>query len=127
MRKLALLGTTLAAGALLTTLGATGAQASPITAQSSSYVKCGKSNVHFTWKEGWSSTKIYFNNHCTKGKLIRAAVVSRNYRVDHYQYWCRPLDTHGGTKGNKKFGSPDDGYHVWKVLAGHKNKYCKVH
>jgi hypothetical protein len=134
MRTLAVLGTAAAAGLSLTLLGgpAQAASSSPITAQASASITCGKgvggnAKVNFSWKEGWSSTTIYFNNHCTKGKTITAAVVSRNYRVDHWQYWCRPLDTRGQTKGKKKFGSPDDGYHVWKVLRGHSNKYCHVH
>ncbi|MEV4013381.1 hypothetical protein AB0J35_23030 [Nonomuraea angiospora] len=84
----------------------------------------GKRKVNFSWEKGNATTKIYFNNHCKKGKKITAAVVSRNYRVDHWQYWCRPLDTNGRTNGNKKFSN--SGYTVWKVLRGHKNKYCKV-
>ncbi|MEV4360444.1 hypothetical protein [Nonomuraea sp. NPDC049625] len=147
MRTFQLIGTTVAAVFGATMLAGPAAQAAPApataaarsafaaTADSTAMrlaeasIRCGKGlggkrKVNFSWEKGNATTKIYFNNHCKKGKKITAAVVSRNYRVDHWQYWCRPLDTNGRTKGNKKFSN--SGYTVWKVLRGHKNRYCKV-
>ncbi|GAA1559926.1 hypothetical protein GCM10009678_48580 [Actinomadura kijaniata] len=100
-----------------------------VSAKGSSSIKCGagyggNAKVNFSWSRGTSTTKIYFNNHCKKGKKITATVVQRRAEVSAsgktYKYWCRKFDTNGKTKGNKKFGT--DYYYVWKVVRGHTVK-----
>ncbi|MEV0405867.1 hypothetical protein [Actinoallomurus sp. NPDC050550] len=133
MRSLKLLGTTAAAGFAVALLGAPAqaapaAKSTPITIQGKSAIHCGKGyggnkTVTFSWKQATYSTTFYFNDHCTKGKLITAAVVTRHNFSGHWKYLCIPLDTHGQTHGKKKF---EPRYKVWQVLRGHSNKYCKV-
>jgi hypothetical protein len=140
MRALKLAGATAATGFALTMLASPHAQAAPAaptvkaaavaSATQHTTIPCGKGlggkkTVKFHWNEGSWTTKIFFTNDCTKRKTITAAVVMREYSYQKWGYYCFPFDTHGQTHGNKKF--PSERYlHVYTVLRGHSNKYCKV-
>src|SRR5262249_34560189 len=109
MRIIKLAGIAAATGFALAMLAAPSAQAAS-TAKgvypSKASVTCGKGRggnktVNFHWKRGSRTTTIYFNNHCTKGKTIKASVVYFAGSVGRPE--CYHLDTHGQTSGRKKF------------------------
>ncbi|MCW2912408.1 MAG: hypothetical protein JWN52_476 [Actinomycetia bacterium] len=134
MRTLKLAGATAATGFALTMLASPHAQAAPAvkaavvaSATHHATIRCGKGlggnkTVKFHWSAGFATTKIFFTNDCTKRKTITATVVVREYGYEgRVSYLCLPLNTHGQTHGNKKFG-----LHVYTVLRGSPRStfYC---
>ncbi|WP_067487049.1 hypothetical protein [Actinomadura hibisca] len=142
MRTIKLLGATAATGIALTALSAPSAHAAPaapaapakaatvaasdLHATATASVKCGpgkggNKRVNFSWQKGSVSTKVYFNNHCTKGKRIPATVWARAKKgPGGYVYNWKCLNTNGGTKGNKKFSTGR--FSIYKIVKDNKCK-----
>ena len=82
-------------------------------------IKCSKhssARVNFSWKNGWETTTLYFNNHCTKGKRITAAI---KWAPVDGKPWYECFSTNGKTKGKHKFG------HRTRIAdINTKTKYC---
>ncbi len=76
-----------------------------------------KSRVNFSWKTGYSSTKIYYNNHCLGGTKIKAAFKSWNDGSTPF-YKCVTFE--GMTQGTYKFA------HINEIMDVNKDtKKCK--
>ncbi|MEU9125422.1 hypothetical protein AB0C96_37300 [Streptomyces sp. NPDC048506] len=100
-----------------TTLAALAAKAPPKSGKDS--IKCNESNarVNFSWKNGWSSTTVYYNNHCLGGTRITAAFKFYNDGSTPF-YKC--VTFQGDSQGKYKFA------HINEIMDINKDtKKCK--
>jgi hypothetical protein len=82
-------------------------------------IKCNENNsrVNFSWKTGYQSTKIYYNNHCLGGTKIKAAFKFWN---DGSTPFSKCVTFEGMTKGTYKFA------HINEIMDVNKDtKKCK--
>ncbi|MFI0818684.1 hypothetical protein ACH4TX_22740 [Streptomyces sp. NPDC021098] len=65
-------------------------------------VKCNEnsSRINFSWKTGYASTKVYYNNHCLGGFKTKVAFKFWN---DGSTPWYKCVSFEGMTKGTYKF------------------------
>ncbi|KAK1181997.1 hypothetical protein B7755_029970 [Streptomyces sp. NBS 14/10] len=113
MRTLISAGATLAAAGLTFGLMSAPAFAAPAPTASAAQaappksgkdsIKCNESNarVNFSWKTGWTTTTVYYNNHCLGGTRITAAFVFYN---DGSTPMYKCVTFQGMTQGKYKFG-----------------------
>ncbi|POX42681.1 hypothetical protein C3486_03665 [Streptomyces sp. Ru73] len=82
-------------------------------------ITCNESNarVNFSWKTGWSSTTVYYNNHCLGGTRVTAAFKFYNDGSTPF-YKC--VTFQGDTQGKYKFA------HINEIMDVNKDtKKCK--
>ncbi|MFH8678928.1 hypothetical protein [Streptomyces lydicus] len=82
-------------------------------------IKCNESNgrVNFSWKTGWSSTTVYYNNHCLGGTRVTAAFKFYNDGSTPF-YKC--VTFQGDSQGKYKFA------HINEIMDVNKDtKKCK--
>jgi hypothetical protein len=92
------------AGALTTIVISAGAPAATADATplGTLSIPCGPppitAEANFSWEPGGSSTTVYYNNHCNKGKTITVYYMNGDF-VDTYECLTAPP----WTKGKEKF------------------------
>ncbi|MFI0780032.1 hypothetical protein [Streptomyces sp. NPDC021212] len=132
MRALISAGGMLAAAGLTFGLMTAPASAAPTTASASTTpaakpppkagkgsVKCNENNsrVNFSWKTGYASTKVYYNNHCLGGFKTKVAFKFWNDGSTPF-YKCVSFE--GMTKGTYKFA------HINEIMGVSKDtKKCE--
>src|SRR4051794_18549273 len=82
-------------------------------------IKCNENNsrVNFSWKTGYQTTKVYYNNHCLGGTKTKAAFKFWNDGATPF-YKCVTFE--GMTTGTYKFGS------IARIIDVNKDtKKCK--
>lgn len=82
-------------------------------------IKCNETNgrVNFSWKTGWSSTTVYYNNHCLGGTRVTAAFKFYNNGSTPF-YKC--VTFQGDSQGKYKFA------HINEIMDVNKDtRKCK--
>ncbi|WP_106516458.1 MULTISPECIES: hypothetical protein [Streptomyces] len=133
MRTLTMAGGMLAAAGLTFGLMSAPAFAAPTTASDATAaalqgpppkagkgsVKCNENNsrVNFSWKTGYASTKVYYNNHCLGGFKTKVAFKFWN---DGATPWYKCVSFEGMSQGTYKFG------HINEIMGVSKDtKKCE--